>query len=92
MAFSPAGPRNYRLCFKVDCVPIMYARRGERRRGNTARGDEGGKDEGTTVFRTSVGEGEAKERQGHPESTGRPIDSAILSLVLWALEHTGSWN
>jgi len=35
VAFSPAGPRNYRLCFKVDCVPIMYARRGERRRGRT---------------------------------------------------------
>lgn len=36
--FSPGGPRNYRLCFKVDCVPIMYARGGERRRGITAGG------------------------------------------------------
>lgn len=45
VAFSPAGPRNYRLCFKVDCVPIMYARRGERRRGVTrqreTKGSEG---------------------------------------------------
>lgn len=71
--FSPGGPRNYRLCFKVDCVPIMYARGGERRRGVTARRGSVGRG---TVLRTPVElrkqEGWERDKERERE-TGTPL-------------------
>lgn len=68
--FSPGGPRNYRLCFKVDCVPIMYARGGERRRGVRARGDRE-RDDCAPGPRWSGGR--KKDKRGRERETGTPL-------------------
>lgn len=85
MNFSLGGLCNYRLCFKVDCVSIMLA---------TERGIKREKVEKSRVLEKQKLDGGEKgererERKEEPQSTERPIDSAILSLVLWALEYTG---
>lgn len=83
MNFSLGGLCNYRLCFKVDCVSIMLATERGRKRDKV---EEPGAREAETGWGRERRE---RERKEEPQSTERPIDSAILSLVLWALEYTG---
>lgn len=91
MNFSPGGLCNYRLCFKVDCVSIMFAAERERRREKVGEPD-------AREAETGWGrKGREREGEGERERKNPKVRNVQLTPPYWVWFYglssiQGSWN